>query len=113
MGGCGAFQPQPRRGSGAKRVNSFLTLKGQFVWWLRQESDKKNLLFSSKSVLDIDPQHKLTTQSKNIGRQAGEGRGRIPGGTSKPEMRWPRQSYSRTLLPYDAWYTQSLLVLFL
>lgn len=54
-------------------VNSFLALKGQFVWWLRQESDKKNLLFSSKSGLDIDPQHRLTTQSPNIGRHEGEG----------------------------------------
>lgn len=91
-------------------VNSFLALKGQFVWWLRQESDKKNLLFSSKSGLDIDPQHKLTTQSPNIGRHEGDGRGRLPGGTSKPEMRWPRQR-SASLLPYDACYTLFLLVL--
>lgn len=80
------------------------------MWWLRQESDKKNLLFSSKSGLDIDPQHKLTTQSPNIGRHEGDGRGRLPGGTSKPEMRWPRQR-SASLLPYDACDTLFLLVL--
>lgn len=80
----------PRRGrSGKSELAALSGLKGQFVWRLRQELDKKNVLFLSKSVVDIDPQHTLTTQSKVIGRHGGEGRGRHPGGTSMPEKRWP------------------------